>query len=98
MYDKLNAYPAGAAGTVASTTPLSPIQIVGQTLDAADWLAARCISLAERLVGPIPTAERADTKQGGSGVFGALTEIASRTSGQIEEAHNALSRIEQALP
>ena len=65
----------------------------------ATTLSTRVQALATRLLGPTATASAEDTQASKpNGFFSVLEETADTTAAYIRRAHEALDRIERALP
>jgi hypothetical protein len=72
---------------------------VDQAFDRAHALAERAISLANRLAGTVPeqSAAGSDAKSP-DGILPTLYEQALATQRMLARGHNAIDRIERALP
>lgn len=77
----------------------SAVNDVHETLSGARELAARVESIVDRLVGPVPAAgSNADAQEPPYSVFDLLRDDSRATSARIATAHEALNRLEEALP
>ena len=72
---------------------------VSAVLDRSNLLSVRVQQLADRLVGSVPQpVSGAEGRTGGGAVFPALRAAAHQTHSAVEDALNAIDRIERALP
>jgi hypothetical protein len=82
------------AAVVPNTVPSETYRTLGQ----ASAFAARVMELADRLCGPTPTAAGDETKAYcGNGEFARLRAVMSDTREALDDANEALNRIEREL-
>lgn len=83
----------------AKESPQSPISVAHSSIEAARQLCDRVRKIADTLVGPVPCNTGEMGKQEAvDGVLHHLSAAATDMRKDIDAAHAALTRIENALP
>lgn len=91
-------YGMRAVGAGGESYPANSFVIANETLDRVHALARRVESLADRLVGPVPTSAGKVGEAPVSGLFDAIRGACISANSSISDANDALDRIERALP
>lgn len=99
QYSEKSVYSSGLS-VDAATTEETAISAVNAALDRSNQLSVRVQQLADKLVGSAPQAVNAagEGRSGPGAIFPALRAAAHQTHSRVEDALNALDRIERSLP
>lgn len=89
-----------SAGSIMSETsrPSTPIDTARDTLASAHGLATRVQGLVDRLVGTVPEDTGGPAPDAPDGVLPTLQYLANDAARTIQQAHDALNRLERMLP
>ena len=92
------AYAQACVNRAEPDYPSNSFVVANETLDRVHSLARRVISLADRLIGPVPTAGAASNDAPVNGLFDVIRGACLQANNSIFDANDALDRIERALP